>query len=592
MKDNILRYKKGKYDFDIFNPIKNILLNKGIKNEDIDNFIRPNNSQIESENLFETVEYAEKMLEKALKYHYKIAILFDCDVDGYTSGSIMYQVCNQLGLHTDIIVHDDKEHGLDDKTMERVQELQPNLLIIPDAGSNDLKQIHILLMNKINVLILDHHEIEVCNNELFQFETHITIVDINNVNETYECVIMNNQSERNIKDKAMTGVGVTYKFIKYLENNGHSHLNADKYLDLVAVGMIADVCDLTQLQSRYYVQEGINRIKSKLNDNYFIKYIYDKINYNICGIIDITTIAFKFVPLINSLIRFGTYEEKILLAKAISNVQDKISSKDKNDISIQEYVYKLCNKYQKEQKKTVDDNMKIINEQISKYNLNETPVLVCNAKDMDKNLLGLMATKVSGTYHKPSIIMRNTGSDLYSGSARGFGVNSFKDLCEKSKLFDKTVGHDNAFGVSIEKNNISKLYEYVKTLEFEPFIYSIEEIFQGRDLNLNIVKSVADYDFLWGCGIEKPKFVVENINVDKKNIHILGENNNSIRFISNGITYVKFNCEGHIIDKLSNLKDNDYVLLHIIGSFAENRFNGSKSYQVVVDEIDLEEIPF
>lgn len=82
-------------------------------------------------------------------------------------------------------------------------------------------------------------------------------------------IVINNQSSKNITDKAMTGVGITYKFTKLLDK--YYKVNyADDYLDLVALGMIGDRADVLNLQTRYLILKGLEEIRNHTNKNKLI----------------------------------------------------------------------------------------------------------------------------------------------------------------------------------------------------------------------------------------------------------------------------------------------------------------------------------
>lgn len=581
-----LNYRLGKFEYDGFNPIVSILKNRGI--EDVEEFIEPTGKYVEPTSNFKSMKFGKNLIDLAVKNRHKIAVLFDCDVDGFTSGAIMYQLCVSLKLETKIILHDGKEHGLDANTMIELKKTKPDLLIIPDAGTNDSKQIEELLKSNMNVLILDHHEIEESSSiRSCYFPTDVSC---------FEAVIINNQAESNVLDKAMTGVGVAYKFILYLQENGYD-INADDFLDLVAVGMVADVCDLKQLQSRYYVNCGIKQIQNQTNKNKFIKFIFKEMSRDI-GNLDYTSIAFKFVPIMNSLIRFGTLEDKQCLALAICNSDETIVTnvrgKGKVEITCQEHAYKLCKSYHTKQKKLIATNITSFDEQIKKFNLDKGSILICNGANMDVNALGLICTNLASKYKKSTIVMRQVSDECYSGSARGFATNGFKEICTNIGLFDTLLGHANAFGVTIHKNNISKLYDTINTLKIEPFTHDVEHIFMPDNINLNVLKSITQYDYLWGCGVDCPKFLIENIPIESNDFKILGDKQNTISFTYNSVNYIKFQCSVDEVNKFTRLAcDNSITLIvSIVCTFNKNKFGGRNQYQAIIEEMDLDTVPF
>ena len=137
-----------------------------------------------------------------------------------------------------------KIHGLSE-FVDSMCEDDSKLIIVPDAGSGDSKECKKLIESGKDIIILDHHSIDASDNP---------------------AIVVNNQLSDKITDKAMTGVGITYKFTKLLDK--YYGVNyADDYLDLVALGMIGDRADTVNLQTRYLILKGLEQIRNKVNKN-------------------------------------------------------------------------------------------------------------------------------------------------------------------------------------------------------------------------------------------------------------------------------------------------------------------------------------
>ena len=214
------------------NELEDILKLKGI--DDIDSFLNPTLKNTESELLFDNINEAKNVLIKHISNKDIIDLLVDCDVDGNTSASLMYQYIKRINPNIEIrcLIHKGKAHGLSE-FIESICEDDSKLVIIPDAGSGDSKECEKLIKLGKDVIILDHHNIR----------------DKEGVIPNNPAIIVNNQYSNQITDKTMTGVGIVYKFVKVLD--GYYKVNyADDYLDLVALGMIGDRADVTNLQTR------------------------------------------------------------------------------------------------------------------------------------------------------------------------------------------------------------------------------------------------------------------------------------------------------------------------------------------------------
>jgi single-stranded-DNA-specific exonuclease len=104
---------------------------------------------------------------------------------------------------------------------------------------------------------------------------------------------------------------MVYKFCCYLDQLlGADH--ADKYLDLVALGMIADMMDLRFLETKHLIQLGCENIRSP-----FIKMMMARNEYSIKGQLTPFTVGFYIAPYVNAVARVGTQQETLLLAESM-----------------------------------------------------------------------------------------------------------------------------------------------------------------------------------------------------------------------------------------------------------------------------------
>ena len=199
-----------------------------LKNRDVEN---PNLLLNVNESVLEDYKDYDNIMLAANKYKYHIenesrkALIVDSDSDGYTSSAEFYvyseQLCNHLGkkLNIDILIHPERTHGLTDYMMDILRTEKYDVLYIPDAGSTDFKQHEELSNLGTEIIILDHHH--------------------SDKGYSNDAIVVNNQLSDKINNKAMTGVGVVYKFNQLLDEMFNVNF-ADDYLDLVAVGLVAD----------------------------------------------------------------------------------------------------------------------------------------------------------------------------------------------------------------------------------------------------------------------------------------------------------------------------------------------------------------
>lgn len=564
----------------IGNPVTKILENRGIKN--VPMFLNPTKSCLEDNHLLDNIDLAVDIFLRHMNNNSKVTVLQDCDCDGVTSAALMIQYINDNfpSISVNYIIHDNKEHGLDNKSMLEIEQKKSDLLIIPDAGSNDLRQLKTLKSAGIDVIVLDHHD------ESEKLTRLKSIYKLENLNDF--AVIVNNQMSSKVKDKSMTGVGIVYKFCTVVDERLKRD-TVNKYLDLVALGMIADSCDLTQLQTRYLVLEGIKQIQNETNYNKFITELVKSQAYSLHNKATILGISFYIAPLVNALIRLGTKDGKEIMLKAFLNSSEKaiikIRGKGDVEVSIQEQARRLCESYKRKQQKMTGDYTEILKEQINEFGLNEYPVICCKAdKSFEKTFTGLIANKLTSMYSKPCLLLRDC-NDILMGSARGFDkshIKDIKDFCLQTKLFDLAEGHPNACGVTIKKDNISKFYEYLSQQNFDNTLnYTVDAVFDEKSLTAEVIQSIFALSDVWGTNIEEPLFLLKLKCPIDGGFTVLGNEKNTIKLTFHNIEIIKFRSSENEYNEIKNL--GKLVGFTIVGKFSVNEYNGKKTPQVIVE---------
>ena len=551
------------------NELEDILKLKGIK--DIDSFLNPTIKNTESELLFDNIEKARDVFIKHISNKDVIDLLVDCDVDGFTSASNIYQYIKRLSHDIEVrcFIHKGKIHGLSE-FVDSMCEDDSKLVIVPDAGSGDSKECEKLIASGKDVIILDHHSIDVSDNP---------------------AIVVNNQLSDKITDKAMTGVGITYKFTKLLDK--YYGVNyADDYLDLVALGMIGDRADTLNLQTRYLILKGLEQIRNKVNKNKLISVLVDAQMYSMNNKITINGIGFYVCPLMNSMIRLGEYEDKCYMFEALCNSDEmldrKVRGKGVVNMTIQEYVLKACQSFNRKQKKITEESAAVLSEEIKKFNMDKLPILVCNARDdVDSNSTGLIANRLADQYQRPCLLMRRKG-DICKGSGRGSDkceILDFNQWCKDTGLFNKIEGHPGAFGCEINFENTNKLFSLLSTMrKIDEPTYHVYNVYDANQIHDQIIKNVAKWDAIWGNTVSEPIFLIKNIPCNKYNLYLLGSKQNKIEFTYHNIKFVK-QTKGSSLASLYKeiISIGDNFEFDIVGRFSID-YKSGKAAQVLIED--------
>lgn len=556
------------------NELEDILKLKGIT--DINSFLNPTIENTESELRFDNIEAARDILVNHISNNSVIDLLVDCDCDGYTSGANIYQYIKRIKPSIEIrcFIHRGKIHGLKDVVDSMLLD-NSKLVIIPDAGSGDVDECKKLKESGKEVIILDHHNIR--NND--------------NTIPNNSAVVVNNQYSSRVTDKAMTGVGITYKFTKLLDKY-YGVDYADEYLDVVALGMIGDRADTLNLQTRYLILKGLEQIKSKMNKNKLISAFVDAQMYSMNNKVTINGLGFYVCPLINSMIRLGEYEDKCYMFEALCNsdkmLERKVKGKGMVNMTIQEYVLKACQSTNRKQKKITEESADILSEEIKKYGMDKLPILVCNARDdVDSNSTGLIANRLADQYQRPCLLMRRKG-DICKGSGRGCDkceILDFNKWCKDTRLFNMVDGHPGAFGCEISFENTNKLFQLLSTMDrIDEPTYHVYNIYDADKLHDQIIKNVAKYDYIWGNTVQEPIFFIKNIPCNKYNLNLIGSKQNKIEFTYHNIKFTK-QTKGSSLAALYKeiLNVGENIEFDVVGRFSID-MKCNKTPQVLVDD--------
>ena len=568
---------------DTSNVVMEVLKNRGVC--DCNEYLNLTDKVVLPYSYLNNMDEAVDLFINHFERKSKIGVLVDEDVDGFCSASEMYLYIKRLDSDYPVkyIMHQRaKAHGLSDD-IELPDDIE--LLIIPDAGTNDVEQCKKLNENGIDILILDHHESE---------------------KDNPFALIVNNQMSERYDNKSLCGAGVVYKFLKALDDRLWNEY-ADDFLDLFALGNISDVMDMRSYETRYLTDLGLKNIQNK-----FLKALIKAQEYSMNDIVNIHNIQWYITPVINAIIRIGSIEEKELVFRSFIEEDEffeykKRATKNNPAQTIQESIYdraaRFCKNSKQRQDKLRDKGLEKLSNQAKKFckNSDETKILLVDATDvLHEGLTGVVAIKMAENFNKPVILLKRhrneRGEEVYGGSARNMNnspIVNLKDVINSTNVI-KGQGHANAFGIvdlPIDKKEEATriLNDILKDVEYDA-TYLVDYIFDIYEVDVNTIMQLSVFDNIICQGIEEPKIAVENIKLSRSEFEIFGKKEDTISFTYNGIKYVQFKCkEGNqLYDFLQNAwDDNETVTFNIVGKPSINEYNGIRTPQVIILDNDI-----
>ena len=416
---------------------ENILKARGIN--DVNYFMAADGKDIAHPSLLNNIKKGAELFMSVLNSDGRVLIVVDSDCDGYTSAAIIHQYIQKTNpnTHVDYLLHEGKQHGLEDHIEKLIEDnITYNLIILPDSSSNDAKYHDQLKDIQLPCLVLDHH---------------ITDVELSD-----NAIVINNQLSENYENKELTGAGVTWQFCRYLDELNSTNY-ADSLIDLAALGIIGDMGSMLSIENRAIVNLGIHYP----TENPFFMALLDKQAYSITGKVapsnadfnaklNPITIAFYIVPLINSMVRAGTMAEKERMYRAFVDGEVMVPSNKRGAKGTMERLCvesaRECTNTKTRQNKVKEAAVDRLEARIFKNDLLENKVLVVELDETDDfppELNGLVSMQLSAKYKRPTIVARVNEEGYLRGSARGLNnseLNSFKNYLDSTGLFEYCAG--------------------------------------------------------------------------------------------------------------------------------------------------------
>ena len=565
------------------NYIADYLGTLGIKPEDVDSFIKePRETDQDNPWLLDNMKQAVETAYSKLKEGANVFLQVDSDTDGYTSSAVLINYLKRRfpDVKINYALHPGKEHGIVPTAIPE----DATLLFIPDAGSNNYAEQKWAIESGKTLIILDHHE-------------------VNNYENT-GAILVNNQFSHNFSNKNLSGVGIVYMFIKAMDEAyfADNQIHRD-YLDLTAIGIIADAMNMTSLGNNYIAYHGLNNIKSK-----FIQELAAKQSRGIKNPEHLTKtdVAFYIAPVINGVIRSGAPEDKIMVFRALTeeNSTEVFNHEWRGKVTpetIYEHAVRLASNAKSRQDSAKKKSFEWLCGEIRAkgYDKDNLIIATLDKKQSTKvspNVTGLIAMELVKEFNKPCLVLRETemdGKKVYGGSGRNgnfYGLPSLLDFLHQSNLVAYAEGHANAHGAFIEPDKIQPLRDFANSVLnpqiFDDKVFEVDYWFHtGESLNRDMLFAFAACGDIWGNGLPRPIFAFD-FNFNRTEVQLMGANGDSVKIKHDGVDFVIFK-NPEVAKKLQELNCGH---IQIVGAPNLNEWMGRQSIQIMIDDIEIEDI--
>ncbi|MBZ4669141.1 MAG: exonuclease RecJ [Defluviitaleaceae bacterium] len=479
-----------------------VLNNRGIKNaDDMMSFLHPDYSRLYDPFLLKDMEKAVDKILKGMALKRKITIYGDYDVDGITSTSILYMFLKENGGNVDYYIPDriEEGYGLNIDAIRKIKDSGTDIIITVDTGIAAVNEAKFAKELGIDLIITDHHE---CQSEL---------------PEAY-AVIDPKQKECSYPFKLLAGVGVTFKLIHGLAQKLRVEDRIWKYIDIVAVGTVADVVSLVD-ENRVFVKKGFESIPNTWNIG--LKALLKVSGYK-GGPITAGLIGFGIAPRLNAAGRIGDAKRGIELF---------ITQDENVAVSIAEELNDENRRRQEMEQKILEEALELIEKELD---LENTKVIVIASEKWHHGVIGIAASKIMEKFYRPTILMC-IEDGMAKGSARSVtGFNIFEALSNSSQFLERFGGHEMAAGLSMPAENIDDfrifINEYANNIMDDetliPKIY-LDAHIKLEDINLELVSELTMME-PYGVGNPQPLFSLEG---EIQSIRPVGKDGNHLKIV-------------------------------------------------------------
>ena len=513
-----------------------VLINRGIREvEAAQRFLSPSLSHLHSPLMMKDMEKAVERIIKGISANEKITIYGDYDVDGITALSILKIFLHEVNADVSFYIPDrlSEGYGLNHEAVKKIKDLGTGLMISVDCGISDIQEVGLAQKNGIDVIITDHHEVP---------------------DESPPAFAILNPKQKGccFPFKSLAGVGVVFNLIialrASLRDQGfwkHDKIpNLGEYLDLVALGTIADIVPLRD-ENRIFVKFGLEQLTNSSRPGVIAL-------KEVSGLEDSTInpgmVGFRLAPRINAGGRVGKADHgvRLLTTKDLGEAKKMAAFLDganKERQQIEEHMVI-------EAKKAVQGNEDMLNSRS----------IVLASPDWHPGVIGIAASRLVDAYYRPAVMIALQGG-IGKGSGRSIeGFDLYKGLRESAYLLDGFGGHMYAAGITIEENKIPEFQAVFEKIVKESL--SDEDLIPKIHIDARIplkgltMELLRDLDILSPFGPSNPEPVFCSSILSVAHSGIVGNGHLKLKVKENGAIYdaIGFNMGEKVVSAKERIR--------------------------------------
>lgn len=526
-----------------------LLVERGITSEEaLDDFLSADLSKLHDPFLLHDMEKSVERIRQAIEVGEQILVYGDYDADGMTSASIVKETLEMMGAEVQVYLPNRFTDGYGPNLSVYkyfIEQQAISLIVTVDNGVAGHEAIAYAQEQGVDVIVTDHHSMPADLPKAF-------------------AIVHPEHPEADYPFKHLAGVGVGFKLACALLESIPS-----EFLDLVAIGTIADMVSLTD-ENRIMVKVGLEMLKQ--TERIGLQELLQLSDVSPETISE-ETVGFTIAPQLNAL---GRLDDPNPAIELLTGFDDEEAQAIAIDI-------KAKNEERKELVQTIYD------EAMTMVDLSK-PVQVLAKEGWHPGVLGIVAGRILENISQ-TVIVLNIENGLAKGSARSLEVlNIFDALDDHREIFTAFGGHAGAAGMTLPVENLEKLSDvlcqYVTDKEIDTNIKNpliLDETLSLPDLSLESLKSLERLA-PFGMDHKKPVFWLKDFDVTQA--RTMGQHNAHLKLKvkQEGASFdvVAFN-QGVLASEFQQAQQ-----LELAVTLSVNIWNGQTSLQLMLVDARVE----
>jgi single-stranded-DNA-specific exonuclease len=371
--------------------------------------------------LLPEMDKAVARIQQAIAQDEMIVVYGDFDADGVTSTVLLTQALRGLGMGRRQVrpyIPDriDEGYGLNKDALAKLKEIGAHLVVTVDCGIRSIREVAYAAELGLDMIITDHHSLGP------ELPPAVAVINPKHPDSSYP-------------DTMLAGVGIAYKLAQALYQTMPERVqgNVEDFLDLVAVGTVADLAPLLH-ENRKLVMDGLKVLNRLQRPG--LAALANAVGLK-PGNITSESIGFGLGPRINAAGRLAHAYTAARLLAANNNHTARQLARELNDLNKQR------------QKLTAELGAKAE----TMVNPNDL-ILIAGAEDFVPGVVGLVASRLADKNYRPAIVLE-MGSEESRGSCRSIPEFHITDALDASAdLLVRHGGHAQAAGLTLRNENL------------------------------------------------------------------------------------------------------------------------------------------